>query len=346
MKVLLSENQLKTLIKEDLGVSRASLAYSNLIYQVLEPYAKEYIENKKPFSLNIIIGPDVISKIYQSSMDDFIDLPVEKIEIGFSTMKLPPKSLTQTFKSGGQFETLDKKSYGGSYLKQPSLELPKYVLEEITQVVYAKFKIHFDLGNEFTDELKDEALYDLRDTILHECNHLLEAYKRAESGAKEINATFSWVGGKNFNVNKEIFKVYQEFLNLIYYSEPYEVNAMSQEALSKTSRMTFDEFKKTKFWRDSEIMKSFDADIMFERLVNKINEVSPDKLVSIVQNLYKWFINDYYRWLKVYGETPSKQIEKTQGLYDLMKLFQKKINKAGNKLQRNYARLYTLELEK
>lgn len=346
MKVLLSENQLKTLIKEDLGVSRASLAYSNLIYQVLEPYALDFISKRKPLSYKIIIGPDVISQVYQSSMDDFIDLPVETIEINFSCRHIPKGKIENRFTSGGKFESIGKKSFGGSYLKQPSLELPKYILEEITQTIYVKFEIYFDLGKEFTDDLQDESLYDLRDTILHECNHLFESYKRAESGAKEINVTLSWVGGKNYNVNKEIFKIYQEFLDLIYYSEPYEVNAKSQEALSKTSRMSFDEFKKTKFWRDSEIMKNFNADLLFERLVDKIMDLSPNRALSIVNNLYKWFISDYYKWSKIYEKTPSKSIENTKGLLDLMKLFQKRINKAGEKLQRNFARLYTLELEK
>jgi hypothetical protein len=50
--------------------------------------------------------------------------------------------------------------------------------------------------------------------------------------------------------------------------------------------------------------------------------------------------------MKVYGASPAKYIENTTGLFDLVKKFERRINKAGDKLQRNYMRLYTLELEK
>ena len=53
MRVKLSEGQLKKLIKEDLGVSRAALAYTNLIYSKVEPIVKQFLQNKKsPYILN------------------------------------------------------------------------------------------------------------------------------------------------------------------------------------------------------------------------------------------------------------------------------------------------------
>ena len=346
MKVLLSEEQLKTLIKEDLGVSRASLAYANLIYQTLEPRAIQFMESRNESQEKIILQLNDISRNYQSSMDDYIELPVEKIDIDFFCTKIPKGKKNIKFTSGGGFESIDKKSFGGSYLKEPSLELPKYVLEEITQTLSAKFSLYFKLGPEFSDEFKDKALYDLRDTIIHECNHLFESYKRAESGAKQFNVSLSWVGGKNYNVNREIFKIWQEFLDMIYYSEPYEINAKSQEAVSQTSIMSFDEFKKTKFWQDSSVMKNFNSELYSDKLLNKIQEVNPEKTMSILNNLYKWFMTDYYKWMKVHGDSPAKYIENTTGLFDLVKKFERRIKNAGDKLQRNYMRLYTLDLEK
>jgi hypothetical protein len=345
MKVLLSEEQLKTLIKEDLGVSRASLAYANLIYQTLEPSVLEFLETKIPMNKKIVITLQDISRIYQSSMDDYIELPVEKIEINFINTKMP-KSQGLNFTSAGSFSSIDKKSFGGSYLKEPSLELPKYILEEITQTLVAKFSFNFRISSDLSNELKDNALYDLRDTIVHECNHLFESYKRAESGAKQFNVALAWVGGKNYNINREIYQIWQEFLDMIYYSEPYEINAKSQESISKTSIMTFEEFKKTKYWIDSVVMKNFNSELYIDKLLSKIQEINPEKTMSILNNLYKWFITDYYKWMKVHGESPAKYIENTTGLFDLVKKFERRINKAGDKLQRNYMRLYTLELEK
>ena len=346
MKVLLSENQLKTLIKEDLGVSRASLAYSNLIYQKLEPIVNEFLETKVPVNQKIIMNLSDISRIYQSSMDDYIELPVETIEVTLQCGKMKKTVPGVTFNSGGAFLFIGEKSPNASYLTEPSLELPRYVLEEVTQTIVAKFEIFITISSKFEDSDKDKALYDLRDTIFHECNHLYESYKRAEAGVKQANISLSWVGGKNYNINREIFKVYQEFLDLIYYSEPYEINAKSQEAVSQTSLMTPQEFQKTKFWQIATVMKNFKADEYFDKLVNKIQDVNPQKTVSILNNLYKWFMTDYYKWMKIHGDQPAKYIEKTNQLYDLIKAFEKRINKAGDKLQRNYSRLFTLELEK
>jgi hypothetical protein len=345
MKVLLSEEQLKTLIKEDLGVSRASLAYANLIYQTLEPKSIQFMESRNESKEKIILQLKDISRIYQSSMDDYIELPVEKIEINFICSKIP-KSHGLIFTSAGSFDSIDKKSFEGSYLKEPSLELPKYILEEITQTLVAKFSFNFRISSDLSNELKDKALYDLRDTIVHECNHLFESYKRAESGAKQFNVALAWVGGKNYNVNREIYQIWQEFIDMIYYSEPYEINAKSQESISKTSIMPFEEFKKTKYWIDSVVMKNFNSELYIDKLLSKIKEVNPEKTISILNNLYKWFINDYYKWMKAHGELPAKYIENTTGLFDLIKKFERRINKAGYKLQRNYMRLYTLELEK
>lgn len=346
MKVLLSETQLKTLIKEDLGVSRASLAYSNLIYQKLEPIVTEFLETKVLVNEKIIMDLSEISKIYQSSMDDYIELPVERLEISFKCGKMKKQIHNVKFNSGGAFLFIGPKSPNSSYLTEPSLELPKYVLEEVTQTVVAKFEIFLSISSKFEETDREGALYDLRDTIVHECNHLYESYKRAEAGVKQANISLSWVGGKNYNINREIFKVYQEFLDLIYYSEPYEINAKSQEAVSQTSIMTPEEFQKTKFWQIATVMKNFKADEFFDKLVNKIQEVNPQKTVSILNNLYKWFMTDYYKWMKVHGDQPAKYIEKSKHLYDLVKSFEKRINKAGDKLQKNYGRLFTLELEK
>lgn len=346
MKVLLSENQLKTLIKEDLGVSRASLAYSNLIYQKLEPIVTEFLETKVPVNQKIIMNLSDISRIYQSSMDDYIELPVESIEIKFQCGKMRKPIPNVTFNSGGAFIFIGPPSPNSSFLSEPPLELPKYVLEEITQTVVAKFEIFLTISSKFDISDKDKVLYDLRDTIVHECNHLYESYKRAEAGVKQANISLSWVGGKNYNINREIFKVYQNFLDLIYYSEPYEINAKSQEAVSQTSIMTPEEFQKTTLWKIATVMKNFKAEEFFDKLLNKIQEVNPQRTVSILNNLYKWFMTDYYKWMKIHGDEPAKYIEKTKHLMDLIKVFEKRINKAGDRLQKNYSRLFTLELEK
>ena len=76
-----------------------------------------------------------------------------------------------------------------------------------------------------------------------------------------------------------------------------------------------------------------------------IQKYSPGKEVSILNNLYKWFLTDYFKWMKFHGETPQRFIENSKHLYDLIKKFEPRINKAGDTLRRKYAKLYSMEPE-
>jgi len=301
MKVKLSEEQLQKLIKEDLGVARAGLAYTNLFYSKIEPIVKEFLKNKRSQDVILKISPQEMSYIYQSSMDDYIDLPIESMTILIKMKSFPRKKSDIPFSTGGAAESIQS--------------------------------------------MEEDLLFDLRDTITHECNHIYEFYKRAESGAKQINVSLSYAGGKNFNIKREIFEVWQDFLNYVYNSEPYEINAKVQEAYSLRSRMSLDDFMKSNYWKNANTLKSFDADIFFGNLLATIDKYSPGKTLSIVNNLYKWFLTDYFKWMKFHNEKPQRFIENSKHLYDLIKKFEPRIKKAGETLRRRYSKLYSIEPE-
>jgi hypothetical protein len=345
MRVKLSEEQIQRIIKEDLGVARAGLAYTNLFYSKVEPIVKDFLRNKKSQDIILKISPSEMSYVYQASMDDYIDLPIESMTILIKMKNYPRKKYTIPFSTGGAAESIQKEYKRSSFLKEPSFELPKYVLEEIDQVVVGKMEIEINITSSYEDSMEEDLLFDLRDTITHECNHIYEFYKRAESGAKQINVSLSYAGSKNFNVKREIFNVWEDFLNYVYDSEPYEVNAKVQEAFSLRSRMSLDEFMKTKYWKNATFLQTFDADTYFSNLVDTIQKYSPGKELSILNNLYKWFFTDYLKWMKFHGEKPQRFIEDSKHLYDLIKKFEPRINKAGDTLRRKYAKLYSIEPE-
>jgi hypothetical protein len=345
MRVRLSEEQLKKLIKEDLGVSRAALAYTNLIYTKLEPIIKDFLQTKKSGVQKIKITPEEISYVYQSSMDDFIELPIEEMHIVLTLKNSPRKKSTIPFASGGVANSIQKQYAGSSYLKEPSFELPKYVLEEVDQTLVAKLDFNLTLTSSYEDSMSESVLFDFRDTITHECNHLYEFYKRAESGAKQVNVSLSWAGGKNVNLRKEIFNVWQDFLYYVYNSEPYEINAKVQEAYSLRARMSFDEFKNSRYWEEANSLRTFNAEVYIDNLLEKIGEVSPGKELSVLNNLYKWFLTDYFKWMKFHNEKPARYIEQSKHLVDLVNKFQPRINKAGETLLKKYMRLYAIEPE-
>ena len=343
MKIIITESQ-KNVLLEELGVATQTVPYINLVYQVLEPIVADFLDsNEKTLQKDIKITTKEMSEVYSYNPDDFIEFPVEEIHISLSCNRLTPKKQDSEFATGGAAYRIENKSSGGSYVKKPSLSLPKKILEEITNTVVGKFDFSVDINNNYDSSFKDETLYDLRDTITHEMNHLYEFYSRYQSNPKnKVDVTLSYAGSKNYNVPKDIFSVWSLFLYFIYFSEPYEMRAMSQEAYSKRLRMTFDEFKKTRYWKFAKSMEEFDGDKYFDKLVKKIEEHNPDYVVPILNRLYNWFMKDYYQGVKETGGTPKKHIDKSKHLLDLMLKFEPIIKKAGSKLQRNYMRLYSL----
>jgi hypothetical protein len=345
MEIILTENQMK-LLSEELGVARATIPFVNLVYSVLEPKVNEFIKgNDKKMSEDIVINFKDFKYIYRESLDDFLEFPVEEIIIKFTMDKLRRDRFEFKYSSGGGAHQIDFKKEDGSYLKKPSPNLPKYLLDEVNKTIVAKFDFNGYINQDFEYEMKGELYFDLRDTIMHEFNHIYEFYNKNLNKAGLVDTTLSYAGSKNYNVPKEIFNVWSTFLYFVYYSEPYEMRAMSQEAYSKRLRMTFDEFKETKYWKAAKMMENFDANKLFDTLMDRIKEHNPEYLVPIMNRLYKWLLRDYYAGVKSFGKEPQKYIANSKHLLDLMVRFQPRIRMAGRKLQRNYSRLYTLSPE-
>jgi hypothetical protein len=345
MEIILTENQMR-LLSEELGVARATIPFVNLVYSVLEPKVDDFIKGTdKKMSEDIVINFKDFKYIYRESVDDFLEFPVEEIIIKFTMDKLRRDKFEFKYSSGGGAHQIDFKKEDGSYLKKPNPNLPKYLLDEVNKTIVAKFDFNGYVNQDFEYEMKDELYFDLRDTIMHEFNHIYEFYNKNLNNAGLVDTTLSYAGSKNYNVPKQIFNVWSTFLYFVYYSEPYEMRAMSQEAYSKRLRMTFDEFKETKYWKAAKMMENFDANKLFDTLMERINEHNPEYLVPIMNRLFKWFLRDYYAGVKTFGNEPKKYITNSKHLLDLMVRFQPRIRMAGRKLQRNYSRLYTLSPE-
>jgi hypothetical protein len=345
MKIIITESQ-KKVIAEDLGVSVSSVPYVNLVYSILEKEVNRFILSKdKKYSTTISLGLNDLKTIYQNNFDDFIEFPIEGIIIDFYANVVKSGSIPSSFTSGGAAYQIEPKKEKSSYLTKPNLSLPKKVLDEVEVSVIAKFDFNLYITKEYDSSMKDELLYDFRDTIMHEFNHLYEFYNRSKNKKGLVDTTLSYAGSKNYNVPREIFNIWETFIYLVYFSEPYEMRAMTQEAYSVRLRMDFEEFKTTKFWRYAKMMENFDANKLFDDLISKIESHNPEYLVPIMNRLYLWFMRDYYQGVKNFGYEPKKMINKSKHLLDLMEKFQPRIKMAGKKLQRNYMRLYSLSPE-
>jgi len=344
MKIILSESQILNLLNEDMGVSRSTLPYVNLIYGVIEPMIESMVHSGKSSRQNIVIGLDKIRRIMKNDEDSFLEFPMEEVDIDilFSYEK---SDIENHFASGGSAYPLNEKTGDYSYMRKPSPEIPKKIKNEIDMTLNAKIDIDVYIDSKFKMSQMYELLMDVRDTIMHETLHLYEFYKRwLSTGTGTFNITKTYAGRENPNIPREIYDYYSDFLDYVYYSEPYEINAMTQEAYSKVLRMSFDTFKTTKYWIMSNKMENFNADQYYRELENKIKERSGKETLNYhLNNLHKFYIKQYVKIAKDFNQPVSNKILKTKNIYDLIKSFELRITQSGKNLKRKFMKLYSIE---
>ena len=187
MKIVITESQYKKLIKEDLGVSRASIPFTNLIYDFVSGKVKSLLDSNKKIEETLKLSLKDIFPIYKSNLEDFIELPIEEIIIKFSFERLDENPIPEGFQVLAYADMIDN----GSYIKEPSKYLPKNFSDEIHMSLVAGFEFQFILNKDFNDI--DEMLFDFRDAVLHEFNHMYEYYNRALKGEKGLDTTLSFM---------------------------------------------------------------------------------------------------------------------------------------------------------
>lgn len=346
MNILISEKH-KSILNEVKGVSEPSIEYANLIYNILEPILIAMIAYGDKDKEEIDIDIRDIIKFIKNDPVTFEELPIEEFEIDLEYTPTT-KSLVgdKSYAVGGGYYELTEKEESGSYIIEPSFLLPQEILESVDESIHAKFQFQVYTTNLFDESLLDDLLYDLRDTITHELNHLLEGYKKLKNiGTAKTNLVKSLAGFKNVNTPKIIFEVYTEFLNFLYYSEPWEINANVQEAFSKSVRMSFEEFKKTIQWEIATDMENYSAQELFNKLVETAKNRDPDTVNYHIKNLHKFYLKQYRVYDEAFKEAEEikDKVYKTKDLLGLFKMYEKRINSAGKKLKKNYMRLYSID---
>ncbi len=347
MKIILTESQLKSLINESLGVNESAIEYTNFIYNLLEPVAIQMMDSGEKNVVEIDINADKLIKFIKKDPVTFEELPIEELELDLAFIPTN-KSLVgdKPFAVGGGFYDIQSENDGGSYIIDTSFLLPKSVLNNVSNSIHAKLQFEIYVNESFDQSMVDELLYDLRDTITHELNHLYESYKRWErSGKGTTNVVKSYAGTKNVNTPGVIFEVYSKFLNLLYYSEPWEINANVQEAFSKISRMSFEEFKKTEQWKVANEMEQYSAQNLFDEVVKTAETRDPETVNYHIKNLHKFYLKQHLKYDKASKEANEIKdtVYKTKNLLGLFKKYEQRINSAGKKLKKNYMRLYSIE---
>jgi len=340
------------ILKEELGIARPTIPYVNLIYNLTEDMIIDFFNSdKKPSTNTIEIGPKEISKLFnKENSEDFDDFPVQKINLKLQLKFFKSdKDSDKTFKVGGGAYAIEKlRKSQVSYLSNISSQFPSYFMTQDGKAYTLKLdlEVYIDYKNISFDDL-DNLLLEYQSSLLHEFNHFYEYIQRHRGKRPKIDLSLTWIPEKSPKdiLPKPALELWQNFLTLLYLSEPHEVTAQISEMYAYVVKMDYEQLKSLPVWKNSEKLKSFNADDNFSLFNSYLTSQTKIDNEYILDVLLDYFKKNYLKISKSYELVPSKKIMDVKSIKELMSLMEKRFKQAGENIQRGIARLYVLKNE-
>ena len=174
-----------------------------------------------------------------------------------------------------------------------------------------------------------------------------------KKGKGQVSTDVTWALDVNrAKIKKDIWKIwYNEIGYYVYWSELHEINAMTQDAYPYVKRYDIEEVKeKAPSWKFATKMKEFDANDFKQRMTDKILSTYPDADVEMMlKRIKNAFANELIQKRKISIDkeedkpTLSGEAVKAMSVDKFLNFIQKRINRAGDKIQRNIIKLYSLK---
>jgi hypothetical protein len=233
---------------------------------------------------------------------------------------------------------------GGSSI-QPSID------DRSDVTIHLKLEIGALISDVFDN--REGLSLEIESSITHELNHGYEAWNRMRKGKGQVSTDVTWALDVNrAKIKKDIWKIwYDEIGYYVYWSEFHEINAMTQDAYPYVKRYDIEEVKeKAPSWKFATKMKNFDANDFKQRMTDKILSTYPDADVDIMlRRIKNGFANQLIKNRensinnKEDKPTLSGEVVKSMSVDKFLTFIQKRINRAGNRIQRNILKLYSLK---
>jgi hypothetical protein len=207
------------------------------------------------------------------------------------------------------------------------------------------------ISDVFTD--REGLSIEVESAITHELNHGYEGWNRMRKGKGQVSTDVTYALDVNRSkIRKDIWKVwYDEIGYYVYWSELHEINAMTQDAFPYVKRYDIEEVKeKAPSWKFATKMKEFNAETFKQKMTDKILNAYPDADVDIMlKRIKNGFANELIQRReqsinnKEDKPTLSGEAIKAMPVDRFLTFIQNRINRAGDKIQRNIKKLYSLK---
>ena len=339
------------------GVAEATLIYNEFL---LDEFNKNFdLFMKKDESVNKSKGRNYsnITNYTKEDLSNFIEnslwpkFPVSSMEVTYNleimtdleyATKFPSAASYKLFIGTGACYNIDEED--GSSL-QPAID------DRSDVTIHLKLEIGALITDSFSD--RDGLSIEVESSITHELNHGYEGWNRMRKGKGQLSTDVTWALEVNRSkIKKDIWKVwYDEIGYYVYWSELHEINAMVQDSWPYVKRYDINELKeKAPSWKFSKRMIEFDGVIFKEVMTDKILSIYPDADVDLMlRRIKNGFANELIKRReesinsKEDKPTLSGEKIKSMSVDKFLEFIQKRINRAGSRIQRNITKLYSLK---
>jgi len=340
------------------GVAEATLIYNEFL---LDEFNKNFdLFMKKDESVNKSKGRNYSNTINYKKEDlsMFIKnslwpkFPVSSMEVTYNLEIMTDLEYATKFPSAASYKLFIGTGACYNIGEEDGSSLQPAIDDRSDVTIHLKLEIGALITDSFSD--RDGLSIEVESSITHELNHGYEGWNRMRKGKGQLSTDVTWALEVNRSkIRKDIWKVwYDEIGYYIYWSELHEMNAMVQDAWPYVKRYDIDELKeKTPSWRFAKRMIEFDGEIFKEIMTDKILSVYPDTDVDLMlRRIKNGFANELIKGReesinnKEDKPTLSGEKIKSMSVDKFLEFIQKRINRAGSRIQRNITKLYSLKI--
>jgi hypothetical protein len=330
------------------GVAEATLIYNQFLLDEFNKYCDIALENgDKNYSNSVNYTKEDLTQFIQT--DVWPKYPISSMEVTYTLQTMTDEDWIKRFPTStkkyigtGACYNIDEE--GGSSIK-PAID------DRSDVTIHLKLEIGALISDVFNN--REGLSLEIESSITHELNHGYEGWNRMRKGKGQVSTDVTWALDVNRSkIRKDIWKIwYDEIGYYVYWSELHEINAMTQDAYPYVKRYDIDEVKeKAPSWKFATKMKNFDANDFKQRMTDKILTVYPDADVDIMLSRIKnGFANELIKNRensinnKEDKPTLSGESVKSMSVDKFLTFIQNRINRAGNRIQRNILKLYSLK---
>ena len=332
------------------GVAEATLIYNQFLLDEFNKYCDIALETgEKDYSNSVNYSKEDLAQFIQT--DVWPKYPISSMEVTYTLQTMTDEDWVKRFPTSkkkyigtGACYNIDEE--GGSSIK-PAID------DRSDVTIHLKLEIGALISDVFDN--REGLSLEIESSITHELNHGYEGWNRMKKGKGQVSTDVTWALDVNRSkIRKDIWKIwYDEIGYYVYWSELHEINAMTQDAYPYVKRYDIDEVKeKAPSWKFATKMKNFDANDFKQRMTDKILSVYPDVDVDIMlRRIKNGFANQLIKNRensinnKEDKPTLSGESVKTMSVDKFLAFIQKRINRAGNRIQRNILKLYSLKIK-